>query len=346
MTQLRANHKRAKIAVLRSGTDLAANRSGGARYQSMIIDTLRDRYDVEVFYMYYKEHMEENIGKRAIRFLKMAWTSRYKNFDANLCLLDRRTMFLFRRLPGVKYIGINHHYDTRKIHGAFTRSITAVTTLVGVPRVDVLVAVSKYWQSRFLEMGAKNVQVIYNAFDVDNISRTELGDFLNRYNIPMDRPIIYIGMDSEDKGAIDVYEALKDRGYLLITSGHKTTKINCLNLDLPYQDYLRLLSASTVAVTLSSMPEGWSRVAHEAMLVGTPVIGSGVAGMRELLQGGRQIICNKSSELPNIVADILTNPNQMRQLSIDGCEYARRFTIKKFKADWLDLVERTLSSSV
>ena len=74
--------------------------------------------------------MEENMGKRAIRCLKMAWTLRYKNFDANLCLLDRRTMFLFRRLPGVKYIGINHHYDTRKIHGAFTQSITAVTTLV------------------------------------------------------------------------------------------------------------------------------------------------------------------------------------------------------------------------
>ena len=163
MAQLRANHKRAKIAVLRSGTDLAANRSGGARYQSMIIDTLRDWYDVEVFYMYYKEHMEENIGKRAIRFLKMAWTSRYKNFDANLCLLDRRTMFLFRRRPGVKYIEINHHYDTRKIHGAFTRSITAVTTLVGVPRVDVLVAVSKYWQSRFLAMGAKNVQMRFKC---------------------------------------------------------------------------------------------------------------------------------------------------------------------------------------
>ncbi len=159
MARLRANHKRAKIAVLRSGTGLAANRTGGARYQSMIIDTLRDCYDVEVFYLYYKEHTEANTGKRAIRFLKMAWTLRYKHFDADLCLLDRRTMFLFRRRPGVKYIGINHHYDTRKTHGAFTRSKTALTTLVGVPRVDVLVAVSKYWQSRFLEMAAKNVKM-------------------------------------------------------------------------------------------------------------------------------------------------------------------------------------------
>ena len=41
----------------------------------------------------------------------------------------------------------------------------------------------------------------------------------------------------------------------------------------------------------------WNRTAHEAMLVGTPVIGSGRAGMRELLEAGGQLICERFEDL-------------------------------------------------
>jgi len=252
-------------------------------------------------------------------------------------------MFLVRRRPDAKYIGLVHHHDARDDHGILTRALIVLSTHIGIRKVDRLVTVSKFWKQRFTELGAARAEVVYNPFDIEAIDTIEPGDFLARYDIPSDRPVLYIGMDSPDKGAVDVYEALKDEGYLLVTSGAKKTNIETLNLDLPYEDYLRLLATAALSINLSKIPEGWSRVTHESMLMGTPVIGSGVAGMRELLEDGRQTICTDASELPELVRDLLADPNKMQQMAADGRRYAEGFTIQKFKQDWLDIVDRTLS---
>ncbi len=337
------NPVRKKIVVLRSGTNLETNRTGGAKYQKIVLDVLSEYYDIEVKYVYYKEHLKENIVKKLVRLIRMIWILRFTDFHAQIYFLDRRTMFLVRRRPDAKYIGLVHHHDARDDHGFLTRSLIVLSTHVGIRHVDLLVTVSKYWKRRFTELGATRAEVVYNPFDIEAIDTIEPGDFLARYNIPTDKPILYIGMDSPDKGAADVYEALKDEGYLLVTSGTKRTSIETLNLDLPYDDFLRLLATATLSINLSKIPEGWSRVTHESMLMRTPVIGSGVAGMRELLEDGRQTICTDASELPNLVRDLLADTAKMQQMAVDGRTYAEGFTIQKFKQDWLDIIDRTLT---
>lgn len=336
------NPEKKKIVVLRSGTDLETNRTGGAKYQKIALDVLAEYYDIEVKYVYYKELISEHFIKKIIRLTRMVWILRFYDFGAQVYFLDRRTMFLTRRRRNAKFIGLVHHHDAREGHGFLTRALIVLSTYVGIRKVDLLITVSKYWKQRFTELGAKHAEVIYNPFDVEAIDTIEQGDFLYRYKIQTDKPILYIGMDSPDKGAVDVYEALKDEGYLLVTSGAKRTNIQTLNLDLPYEDYLRLLAAATLSINLSKIPEGWSRVTHESMLMGTPVIGSGVAGMRELLEDGQQIICTNPSELPDLVRGLLANSTKMQQLSADGRAYAESFTVQKFQKDWLDAVDRTL----
>lgn len=337
--------ERKKIVVLRSGTNLETNRTGGAKYQNIVLESLDEYYEIDIQYLYYEEFIKENPFKKLLRLCKMAWILRFYDFHAQIYFLDRRTMFLVRRRANAKYIGLVHHHDAREDHGILRRAMIVLSTRVGIRKVDLLVTVSKYWKQRFAELGAKNVEVVYNPFDVDAIDAIEPGDFLARYDIPTDKPIIYIGIDSPDKGAVDVYEALKDEGYLLITSGAKRTNIDTLNLDLPYEDYLRLLAAATLSINLSKIPEGWSRVTHESMLMRTPVIGSGVAGMRELLEDGRQIICTDPSDLPKLVRDLLANPERMQQMASDGRTYAERFTTEKFKQDWLTVLDRALADS-
>ena len=39
-----------------------------------------------------------------------------------------------------------------------------------------------------------------------------------------------------------------------------------------------------LAIAMSTFKEGWCRVLHEAAIHGTPILGSGLGGMRELLQ--------------------------------------------------------------
>ncbi len=91
---------------------------------------------------------------------------------------------------------------------------------------------------------------------------------------------------------------------------------------------------------MSKFLEGWNITAHEAMLCQTPVIGSGKGGMRELLEGGGQIICTEFSELPRHIDYALKN---QQELGFKGYEFASQFTLEKFETEWLNLVDRILN---
>ena len=70
-----------------------------------------------------------------------------------------------------------------------------------------------------------------------------------------------------------------------------------INLDLERKEYLKLLKAASVVVAMSKFKEGWNRTVHEAMLCKTPVVGAPQGGMKELLEGGEQIICDDFAKL-------------------------------------------------
>ena len=79
------------------------------------------------------------------------------------------------------------------------------------------------------------------------------------------------------------------------------------NLMLPFEEYRLLLAASDIVITMSLFKEGWNRCVHEAVLCGTPVIGSGKGGMEELLVMSGQTICTSFEDLPHHVNRLLKN---------------------------------------
>lgn len=91
---------------------------------------------------------------------------------------------------------------------------------------------------------------------------------------------------------------------------------------------------------MSKFKEGWDRTVHEAMLCKMPVIGSGMGGMREFLEGGRQIICEGMSKL-NYYADIAMK--NRKELGGKGYMFAKAFTIDKFQSDWRRALEELQS---
>jgi glycosyltransferase involved in cell wall biosynthesis len=204
-------------------------------------------------------------------------------------------------------------------------------------KVDAIITISKYWQNHFLERGYPNVYLIYNGFDLDQFQfeDEEVLEFRRRFRLE-DRPIIYIGNCQRIKGVVEAYDRLKDLDVHLVTSGRREVNIPALNLDLDYRDYLLLLRSSSVVIAMSKFKEGWNRTAHEAMLCKTPVIGSGLGGMRELLEGGAQIICDDFDDLEEKVYYVLDHPETGER----GYEFARRFTVERFNEDWLSLIER------
>ena len=67
------------------------------------------------------------------------------------------------------------------------------------------------------------------------------------------------------------------------------------------------------------------------MLCKTPVIGSGLGGMMELLEGGRQLICEDISELSYLVDVAMENREELGE---KGYEFAKNFTVERFEKGW------------
>lgn len=210
-------------------------------------------------------------------------------------------------------------------------------------KVDVIVVVSEYWRRYFTEKGYPNVEKIYFGFDPDNfnIIDEEVLSFKEKYGLK-DKPIVYLGNCQKAKGCVDSYNALRGLDVHLITSGKQEVKIPVLNLDLSLREYFVLLKASSVVITMSKFKEGWCRTTYEAMLLKTPVIGSGAGGMRELLEGGNQIVCEDFGNLKKHVERLLSDGRLREKMGEDGYDYTKNFTKERFRNSWLNLVKKIL----
>jgi glycosyltransferase involved in cell wall biosynthesis len=244
-----------------------------------------------------------------------------------------------KRRKNAVEIGMLHHiYITEK-----TKTIKGKISLKVLKRrlrdLNVVVTVSKFWADFLDDIGCHAVRVIYNAFNPEEfVFRTEeIKYFLEKNGIPHDKPIVYIGYADPVKGVIDVFNALKDEEITLVMTGPITEEIDIPVhwLYLNRKDYLLLLNACDVVVNMSKIEEGWSRVAHEALLCKTPVIGSGIGGMKELLEGSGQMICASISNLPDMVREILNN----KEIYVEkGYNFAKGFTHEIFAKEWRALL--------
>ena len=207
-------------------------------------------------------------------------------------------------------------------------------------KMNAIVVISEYWKNYFLERGYRNVYKIYCRFDLNdfNISGEEVADFKKKNNLD-GKPIIYLGNCQRSKGVVESCNALKDLNVYLVTSGRRQVNVPAVNFNDSYREYLKLLKASSVAVTMSKIKEGWSMTTHEAMLCKTPVIGSGLGGMRELLEGGEQIICEDFTDLKEKVEYLLKNPEERKKMGEQGYDYAKDFTVERFEQSWVETID-------
>lgn len=244
-----------------------------------------------------------------------------------------------------KNLAIVHHIDFSQ-SSSLSKPINLLiekNIYRNLKKADAILTVSQYWKNHFLKLGHSKVFTIYNAFDFEefNISDEEVSDFKKRYNLG-EKPILYIGNCQKAKGVLETYEALKDLDVNLITSGEQFLKIPAQNLEVSHADYLKLLKASAVVITMSKFKEGWCRTAHEAMLLKTPVIGSGLGGMRELLEGGGQIVCPRFNLLKAKVEYLLNSPEKRKEIGEGGYNFAKKFTLERFEKEWLEMINRLI----
>lgn len=258
----------------------------------------------------------------------------YKLF---LISLSRKYTFCVRAIDTsfflskyTKNIIIAHHYDLSysNIFVKIINYLSLKSLVFYKKRVYKIIVVSEYWKRYFQELGFDNVEIIYNPFDIKKYERNnqDIQNFKDKYSLK-NKPIYYLGNAQRKKGTFEVFEVLKNHDCYLITSGKKRLDIKTINLNLSFEEYVTLLFASDIVILNSKFKEGWNRVAHEAMLCKTPVIGSAMGGMGELLAKGGQLVCKNEND---IILQIKKIQKQYDIFVKNGYEYAKKFTLEDF----------------
>jgi glycosyltransferase involved in cell wall biosynthesis len=308
---------------------------GGNVYQKMIIEALSKTHTVRSFKVF-----PQRLSK--MRRPRILMKIMYLN-------MGERSINLWIRNPyGVMGMGFHEknkphialffHRDYDAIPNQWLSRILDLLFWKNVWKCDEVVVISQYWKDFLEARGLPQVRVISYGFDLSNFhfQPDNVAGFKKRFSLT-GKPIIYLGNCQETKGVREAYLSLKDSPYHLVTSGTKEVDIPVPNLELNYEDYLLLLRSASVVLTMSKFLEGWNITAHEAMLCRTPVVGSGKGGMRELLEGGHQIICQDFSTLPGLVEYAMKNREALGE---KGFNFAKQFTKEKFESEWLNLIEQ------
>lgn len=313
--------------------DLSPKVYGGRIYENEVLEQLDGEVKFEkVFLMKYNFKL---FNLPRILFL----TIKYRYFFKGELFLNDRTTFLAGKKAKKNYI-IIHHIDSSYSSNMsfFFNKITVFWLQKNKKLFHNVIAVSEYWKGYLSDTYSfKNIDVIYNSFNSKKYTVTdaEKEQFVKKYNL-LNKPIIYIGNAQEKKGVKESYEALKNLDVHIVTSGRPQIKLECLNLHLNHREYVILLAASAIVITMSKFLEGWNRTAHEAILVKTTVIGSGKGGMLELLEKSYQHVVPNFVELPKVVSKVL----KQKQEPSKELDFVAGLNLTYFKKSWTSVFRK------
>lgn len=320
----------------------SSKKGGGNIYGEKARKALSEEFNIET------KNLETKYLKW--RFLKpLSWFFGFIGIKGYKDLWIRQSFIDVAALPlgkaKGKSLALIYHIDN-SVFPLTLRIILSLTEKIfyrSLKKVNTIVTISEYWKNHFLGRGYSNVYKIYCGFDLADfeLNNEEALEFKKKFKLE-GKPIIYIGNCQKAKGVMEAWQALKDLDVYLVTSGERNVNVPALNLDLEYRDYLRLLKASSIVVTMSKFKEGWCMTAHEAMLCKTPVIGSGLGGMKELLEGGKQIVCENPQDLKGKVEYLLNHSEARKKIGEDGYNFAKNFTLERFRKEWLNLINKII----
>ncbi len=308
-------------------------RTGGNLYNYTIIDNLKDKFNFNVI----KPIKYNGKGRTYLQLLKSNIFDKLNSKHLNI--LDQRyTAFRFRNVAN-NLITIFHHFDINEHqHKNLKHKILFNNSLRVMKQSNLVITVSKFWEIYLKDnYGINNIKTIYNSIDPKfykpSISKD---DFFKKHKLDL-KPILFIGKNVASK-TLFAYNKIRhlENKYNIITTGERIEFRGPINLNLDYKDYVNLLNYSDIAILLTRFKEGWNRIAHEALICNTPVIGlKDSGGMEELLGLTQQRILDLSEIdfLEEIIIEVLDKSK------VDNTNLLK-FNLTYFSNEWEKIVNQ------
>ncbi len=274
-------------------------KTGGYRHETILFDSLvryyRKTTEVNAENIRLKRYFENPLAYFKLLF----WA--FRHADANINIVTSRlalpAMLRNRNNNNEVWI-VLHNYDPNDGKSNwmkwYYRLLFKRLKSVKHNRFKII-AVSVFWQNYFSKtLGIPNACKFPNLFDLKfyrAIAKTEK------------KPWIHMGQMSS-KNDPEIYklaERLVKDGYFCYFSTLDSQEVKHNgNFEIikfhTFRDYLTQMSECCCTLALTDVNEGWNRVAHESLLVGTPVIGYDKGGLGDLLRDSNSIIVHNIDE--------------------------------------------------
>ncbi|MCC6683431.1 MAG: glycosyltransferase [Bacteroidia bacterium] len=282
--------------------------TGGYRQEQSLLKALSNFYNS-------KGWTVTSQTKRAHRFykgrahLKLLWHGFVRsNADVNIVIWRMALPAIFRNLfiPTHKILIPVHHYDEREITG-FTGRIYFKILLWILSNVKfsnvALVSLSSSWNEYFSRLlKGKNPAFLYpTLLSIHNYAQYRVSQKMNR---------IYLGQFSskQHQDIFAVAKKLTDAGfqcYFSTLDKKKEGKFDSYEVKyMSHGEYLEWMAQSKYTICFTGIDEGWNRVAHESILVGTYVIANNAGGLGDLVRESGSLMAGSADE---IIRFVLTN---------------------------------------
>jgi teichuronic acid biosynthesis glycosyltransferase TuaC len=209
---------------------------------------------------------------------------------------------------------------------------------------------------RRIGMPPDRLRVMRNGVDLDRFQPVQREAARERLGLPAGRILLCVGNLQEHKGQRLLLEAFgrlaaksgdlqlifvgegEDQGWLMdrASSMGLAGRVRCAGT-VPNAELSPWYSAAD-ALVLASSREGWPNALLESMACGTPVVGTAVGGIPEILRApdvGRLVAQRDAASLADAISDLLSSPPDRMAIRA----YAAGFSWERTSHDLSDLFE-------
>ena len=282
------------------------HKTGGYRYEHFLFDEICKHYQKENYQVKALTFRKEKFYKSFFQHLYLFfWANLIACADVNIVVSRLAMPAILRNLfTHRKVLIVWHNYDQNEAKSfalkCYYRCLFWMLRNFRLKNVQIITG-AHFWVDFFSKKINHKNQVSYfpNLFDTQ---------FYHAFQTKQKRNQIHLGQwHSKNNPAIfQLADKLSQQGYTcyfssLDASQAKQEQYYTIKHFESFESYLQCMGESEYTIAFTQLNEGWNRLAHESILVGTNVIGYCKAGLGELLQLSNSFIVNSIDEALDII---------------------------------------------
>jgi glycosyltransferase involved in cell wall biosynthesis len=189
-------------------------------------------------------------------------------------------------------------------------------------KIISIVTVAPFWVQYFKEKTKNNIPVFHFPNFFDN-------EYYAKFIVVNKKKQIHLGQWSF-KNHPDVFEIAKQLTsksyYCYFSTNFKDFASKTSTYEVVYfnqfENYLSQMALSEYTLAITGINEGWNRVAHESILLGTPVIAYAKAGLLDLVKESKSIAANNIEEVLQAIENknVQANPSLLAHYDVKNVD--------------------------